>query len=397
MNYMMLLALLSPFALVGCYGSVETITTAPNLESPQCKSGIASGLAAQKVEASGPIRVDRITVKDLTAFNLSLISVDDCGDSLGPIVAESWSLSPNFPGVFLESQNSEAQIYLNAGEPVEPAFVRAERSGLAVDIPVEIQWSVLQTPSLLRWYKADQFVQQNDGTVVGTNATNALRDHSKTLSYSAVVTGAGREPRLRPNLFAQPVLEFCGVSGGCSGISSNSHLRTGASFAQYAGTDFTLFYVVARASMGPQYFLVNQSNGNNSGIFLGYTNNTTLRLGLSGPQGNPQISANVSGYMAPAALEIITARLDTNAESPLKGLRLYRNGVQIAADPNVVSQQASVTTIPFIGTQRSDHNGARFYFGESATYTRALDATEICVIHRYLDQKYELGLNLTCP
>jgi len=269
-------------------------------------------------------------------------------------------------------------------------------------IPIEVKWSITDTPNLLRWFRVDEYVQTADNTALGVDNVTEISDFTTAAATSSnppfpALSPTGRAPMLRKTVFSRPVLQFCGVNAGCSGISLNSALRVGSNYNHYAARDLTFFYVVARNSTATQHFLVNQSNGNNTGIYLGYINDTTLRFSLTGPTGATRVSATVAGYSGTPALEILTARLDTSAGSTLPGLRLYRNASVVASDPAILSQQAAATTIPYIGTQRTDFDNGNFYLAETAHFTRALSEAEMCKIHRYFDQKYPLGLSITCP
>jgi hypothetical protein len=240
-------------------------------------------------------------------------------------------------------------------------------------------------PELTRWYSAASYLPIADGTVVGLNGVSPWLDFGAAATPYNAYALTGREPRIKTTLFPQPVIEICGISGGCTGtVAMNTHMRTAPSFTEYADNDLTLFVVAARANGNRNYLLSNQSIGNNTGTFLGWVSGTVMRFGLAGPGGTPAITATVPDYGGTPTLEVWTARLNTGGDTYQPGMSLYLNGVLVGSDANVTQKPAAVTTIPYIGTQRSDHNNAHFYVADWVYFKRALPQTELEKIHAYL-------------
>jgi len=140
---------------------------------------------------------------------------------------------------------------------------------------------------------------------------------SRALAPFPGVATAGRLPRFSSSVFSVPTIEFCGSAAGCAGVSQSAHMRTSSSFADYAGSDLTLFVNVARANGNRNYLLVNQSSGNNTGIFLGWISSTTMRFGLNGPSGTPNFDVTVPTYAGPPALELWTVRLNSGSSAEM--------------------------------------------------------------------------------
>lgn len=368
--------------------------------APTCTANIPASLKARS--ASGPTAssLEKLTLKDELNKEVYLGVFDDCGNFMRNATTAQWSRTGDVHFEILNNNSATTNLFPFRGATSIPTntILRAETEGLGVDIPTEIRWAITDLTQHLRWYRADSLVSSTEGDAVGSSALTALEDLGPTATrYNAVVTAAGREPRLRRQVFARPVLEFCGVSSSCSGISMNSHLRIGSSFATFANTDLTFVYVLARANGNTNFILANQSAGNNTGTFLGFTSNTNFRFGLAGPGGSPQLNVTIPAYGGTPQLEIWTARLDTQIGSSTFGMQVFRNGTLLGSTTTGITQQTTATTIPFIGTQRSENNSARFYFAEMAAYTRALSDTELCPLHQFLADKYQLNINFSCP
>jgi len=62
----------------------------------------------------------------------------------------------------------------------------------------------------------------------------------------------------------------------------------------------------------------------------------------------------------------------------------------LAANTSLTTQQVTATTLPYAGTQRSEHSQASFDVAEINVYQRALTSKEHCQVDRYLSQKYSL-------
>jgi hypothetical protein len=68
----------------------------------------------------------------------------------------------------------------------------------------------------------------------------------------------------------------------------------------------------------------------------------------------------------------------------------------LAANTSLTTQQVTATTLPYAGTQRSEHSQASFDVAEIIVYKRALTTIERCQVDRYLSQKYSIALSVNC-
>lgn len=395
MRIIPLLGLPLSLIFMGCGASSSSKNSANNGQI-QCNPNVTSSFAIRTIPTDGSTPIilrDLNLVNPSSCVNLEAVSLNECGDFLSTISPDLWTVDENL--AYLNSNAAQAEICFHRGgtlanmpSPIE--FTSANQSAL---INVSVEWTPQKINDLFRWYKADSFKPLNDNILVGQSSSR-WSDFSLSNQYAGMAT-SGREPRYK-NTGAFPIVQICGSSAGCAGVSQNQHLRIGSSFAEFANTDLTLFYVVARKNVNVNYLLVNQSNGNNTGTFFGWVSNTQFRMGLSGPSGANQVTATIPAYSGTPEFEIWTGRLGTvnNVENP--GLRIYLNHAELAANTNVVTQQVTATTIPYVGTQRSEHSSANFEVAEIIVYKRALTSIERCQVDRYLSQKYNLTLAVNC-
>lgn len=323
---------------------------------------------------------------------------DNCGNYVADAVVDAWQITGEAKAFLSSQQTSSIRINAHKGATLTATSMQLglQSGSLAASVPLQVRWTLSSTLDLVRWYRADSLPAFANGDAIGTPLLSPLDDLGGDLvPFPAVVTTSGREARLSSSLFARPTLQLCGVSSGCSGITSNSALRISSNYGTFANSDLTIVFVVARANDNVNFLLANQSAGNNTGAFMGFTSGTNFRFSVAGPFGSPQINATIAPYSGPPTLEIWTARLDTQLTSSGLGMQIYRNG-QLIASQAIVSQQSSAATIPFIGTPRNDHNSANFHFGELAVYKRALSEDELCRVHQFLSNKWSLGLELGC-
>lgn len=277
-------------------------------------------------------------------------------------------------------------------------------------------FSPAQIPGLIRWYSAFEYGSVAEGTRIGLSGATPLSDQSaRPEAYAATATSVGSPARLRVALATRstalgigggqasgvPLLQFCSASQACVGLTDSSNLRVGSSYADFANRDLTIFVTLARGSNTPQPILINQSAGNNSGVFLGYRSDTVFRFSLVGPNstpagaGAPIVDAVVPGYSGTPTLELWTARLATlptaSGSAPeTPGLTLYRNGdpAPIATNASVSTQQATATVYPNIGSQRGDYAAFRFALGDLLIFERALTRAEQTQVETYLASRY---------
>jgi hypothetical protein len=390
-----LILLILPFLFLGCGASSGSKNSANNGQI-QCNPNVTGSFAIRSVPTDGSsplILRDLELVNPSSCVNLEAVSLNECGDFLTTINPDSWTVDENL--AYLNSNAARAEICFHRGgtlanmpSPVE--FSSANQSAL---INVSVEWTPQKINDLSRWYKADSFKPAIENLLVGQTSIR-WSDFSLSNQYAGMAA-SGREP-LYKNSGGFPVVQICGSTAGCAGVSQSQHLRIGSSFAEFANTDLTLFYVVARKNANVNYLLVNQSNGNNTGTFLGWVSNTQFRMGLNGPSGANQVTATVPAYNGTPQFEIWSGRLGTVANVENPGLRIYLNHAEVAANAAVTTQQVTATTIPYVGTQRSEHSNAHFDVAEILVYKRALTARERCQVDRYLSQKYNLTLAVSC-
>ncbi len=310
-----------------------------------------------------------------------------------------WQLSSPDYGYLSSSSGSDTQLNLTLFATLTGAPVRlsAALGSLAAQTDLTVSWTPASTSGLLRWYKADSLMPLSDDVIVGESGSTPVKDLSRNAAAYDATASTNREPLFyaSTSFSSRPLLRFCGGLTTCSPTSLNEHLRIGSTYADFAATDFTLFIVAARANASSNYYVSNQIAANNTGIFLGYTSNTNLRFSLAGPGGTPSLNLARPAYSGSPALEILTARLDTNALSPQPGMQIYLDGGLAIDDSSVSVTQASAVTLPYLGTSRNENNSSSFYVGEFLFYTRALDSAELCAIHSYLNVKFNLELTLT--
>lgn len=395
------LSLLSLLVISGC--AVDSTESTSSTQAPEnnnlCKENVPFDIKLRDGSGASANSLDALELTDQFSQTLYAAHFDECGKYLSDASVSSWSISDsNFVSI---SESDTSKVVLKAVRGATPipttTELSAQATGVTKNFPVNVKWTISSTADLFRWYRADSYLPALDGGAVGSSILTGLTDFSgDENAFTGVVTATGREPRLRLTAFSRPVLQLCGVSSNCSDITMNSHLRIASSYAAFANTDLTFIFVIARANNNTQFLLTNQSAGNNTGAFLGIINGTQFRFGLSGPGGNPQLNVAIPAYDGNPKLEIWTARLDTDASSVNFGMQVYRNGAVLGSFTNNIQQQATATTIPLIGTQRNENNNSNFYFAEMATYKRALSESELCKIHQFLSDKYELGLNLMC-
>lgn len=374
--------------------SSETSTKAEESTVGQaCQSGVPSKLVFLNSNAAGSVPLSDFQIQDPKAC-VSFFSAiaDDCGQVVAAVDADSWIVDSTVGHVQSHSAN-QANICFNQGQPIGKS-IQFSVNGEVANLPVSVNWTPAKVNSLFRWYKADQFLPKESNVVVGQSSSPWL-DLSMSSDFFNSTAAANREPRFLKQMFSQPTLRICGVSGGCS-ATSNQHLRIASSYASFANTDFTIYYVVARASSTANFLLVNQSNGNHTGTFMGWISNTQFRVGLAGPSSGPSVTVNIPGYSGVPQLEIWSARLNTGSDPVDRSLRVSRNNQILASDSSIQSQQATAVTIPYIGTQRSDHNGAHFYISEVIIYKKAVSNSENCEIQKYLSSKHEVTLDVPC-
>lgn len=374
--------------LSSCGTEIRTTGDGPSNQNNgnACRAGIPSEL--RFLESSSPLRV-----QDELSRSISVATFDDCGNSVETV--EPATLVSSHPAVRVAQigpSSSEIRFEQGAADGV---VLSATYGALTASLPVDVRHSVATVSQLNRWYRVQSMSTLAHGALIGTS-TSLLPDLGASASSFAGNASVGREPRLDLNTFSKPTLQFCGVSAGCAGVTSNSHLRVGSNFSEYAGSDVTVVTVVARANNQVNQFLTNQSNGNNNGLFLGFTSNTNLRFGLAGLGGNPQVNATVAGFSGSPSLDLIVARLNTSGASAPTGLSLRLNGVAVGQNSSVMSGMVSNTLIPYVGTQRSDQNAGRFFLGMIAIYKKALTDTEVCSIETALNREFSLGLSNLC-
>lgn len=414
MRHKVLFLLLVWVLPISCSRSSGTIGQASEVNPPSaspapCVGGTATALQLREGLGSATSEIAPSTLTDSFSKTLYVAELDSCGNFLSNPSDVTWALNNLTYGYLSTTSGSTADLYLNknattTGQTVDVTVTKASPS-LTKTVSFQVAWTPKNIANLIRWYRVDSYMPStSDGALVGNQGVSDLPDYQNVgTAYNAYSVNAApptdRRPSFNTSLFGKSVLVFCGSTTGCSGVTANTHLRTASSYADYAGTDLTIFFVGARANANKQYYFVNQSNGNNTGTFLGFTSNTTFRFGITGPAGGSNfVQATVSGYAAPPALEIWTGRLETaDPMSALKGLRLFRNGAQVASNSAVISQQATATTIPYLGTQRNDNNNSQFYLGEFLVYNRALTSTELCQVHTFLNNKFSLGISNPCP
>ena len=391
----LLISLLLAFVLVGCGASSGSKNSA-NDGQIQCNPNVTGSLAIRSVPTDGStpqVLRDLNLVNPSSCVNLEAVSLNECGDFLSTMNPDSWTVDENL--AYLNINASQAEICFHRGgtpanmsSPIE--FSSANQSAL---INVSVEWTPQKISDLFRWYKADSFKPAADQFPIGQSSSR-WSDFSLSNQYAGMAA-AGREPFYKSS-GAFPIVQICGSAAGCSGVSQSQHLRVGSSFAEFANSDLTLFYVVARKNANVNYLLVNQSNGNNTGTFFGWVSNTQFRMGLNGPSGSNQVTATIPVYSGSPQFEIWSGRLATVSNVESGGLRLYLNHAELAANTSVTTQQVTVTTIPYVGTQRSEHAGANFDVAEIIIYKRALSSTERCQVDQYLSQKYGLNLAVSC-
>ena len=329
--------------------------------------------------------VQSLVLQDPDCEIFSLATRSGCGELSTSLEADTLNLSSTY-GFVSRLDDSKVEVCFNKGAtpPDNPTALTANYLQWSSSVSFLIKRTPTDIPDLYRWFRPEAYLPATDGTRVGIGGVNPWADLNNTSpAYNANASG-GREPIFRSDVLGEPALEICGVNAGCAGVTSSQHMRVASSFNDLSGTDMTLAVVVARANGNANYLLSNQSSGNNTGLFLGWTSSTNLRFGLQGPGGSPQFNVTVPAYSGAPEFEVWLVRINTVGAISEMGLSIFRNGVLMAQDPNWTQQPIPAVTIPLIGTQRSDHNNSRFFVRDFLYYKRALTDTEVARLSQYL-------------
>ncbi len=384
------------FALTACSGGgSNSATPGKDTRNGTCKKGVPNSIALSLTNSNAVALTNLNFTSPTNCPSIYAIALDECGTVLNnEITPDIWTLNPNL-GYLESTANSRATICFNKGATATPSSLDIQYSTFTKSTPLNVTWAPSTISNLIRWYRADSYMPIADDTTVGVNTVSNWTDLSPS-AYNSYAAN-GREPKIYTSAFIKPAIRICGKSTltGCTGITNNQHLRIASSFDTFATTDLTLIYVAARANSKVNYLLVNQSNGNNTGTFLGWTSNTQMRFGLAGPGGSPNLNATVPAFNGTPTPEIWMARLNSGSSTDGLGMQLYLNNSLLASNATV-TQQSSQVTIPYIGTQRNDHNDAQFYVFEVILYNRALSPSEQCSVQSYLAAKYGLTLAPGC-
>ncbi len=381
-------------SILACGSAGTASGKAEDEQQTSCKPGIVDSIAfTDNATASSPLSPFWVLRSPTQCQTLYASAWDSCGQKVGPVTPSSWSANSNL--AYIESNTgSSAVVCFHKGPSAafgSSGLVWAFVDGSMHSVALDLTWEPTSIANLQRWYRADSFMPLAD-QLVGVSGTSPWLDLSGGSSPYNSSALAGRMPMFTTEL-GFPALRLCGVNSTatCPGVTTNQHMRIAPSFAAFSLIDLTVIYVAARANANANYLLVNQSIGNNTGVFLGWMSDTEFRFGLNGPGGTPRISATIPAYSGTASAEIWTARLNTGSDVDNMGLTLFRNGTVVASDTTVTTKSPTATTIPYIGTQRSDQNNAKFYVSEVLVYWRALSSAELTRLHQYLQAKYNIS------
>jgi hypothetical protein len=366
----------------------DTSVVTPPPEQSSCTPGVPTHLRLTTQYGSQQSSAAEIFVKDTLAVSVIAATYDNCEKKVSNVNA-TWSLLTANVGTLLENVDGSASLLLNQGATLltNPAVIIANYQAFESNVRIHVSWTISDISELYRWYRADS-LHLNDGAKVGIANSSAVMDFGSRTEPFAGVSAKDREPILSLKDFRVPMIRFCGAK--CEGNTQTPSLRVAGHHAAFKYSDLTLFFVVARNSEASNYLLSNQLGGNSSGLFVGWTSDTNFRVSLNGPDQKPVVDYTTEPFQeGSASIDIWTVRIGVNPGEKPRGIRLYRNGLEVASNEEAVDvPELGLKSLPYLGSERRENAKSDFYLGEFIVYKKALSSDEIDAVYAFLKSKY---------
>jgi hypothetical protein len=277
----------------------------------------------------------------------------------------------------------------NPGNPDEPGF-----------LPSDLK-------SLKLWLKSTEHEGKlGDGYAIGQLGVSSLINLAQGDTSHVIHTGVPATYS-KNAVSSIPSILICGAkAAGCASsfYDTGAQLQLSNSYQSYSllkgpevvtpacatcGGSFTISAVVKRTSTGANMLLANKDASDSVGPYLGWTGEKEILFSTNGRNGNNNVKASISGI--PQDFEVVTAVF-----SRRNGMKVYWQGNLVAFDLlKTTGPSTSSAVVPTLGHKNAPQTQKLHVF-EYMEFQSDLLPSDVCDIHSYINESYDLGLSLLC-